>query len=53
MNLLKRIKYLPGAIKRGMVMGASKKGLIKGCVRFLFTGKFRKPMKDFVLGTKC
>ena len=47
MKLRDRIKYLPGAIKRGLDMGASKRGITKGCGRFLFTGNFRKPNPFF------
>lgn len=50
MKLLRRIKYLPDAIKRGLDMGVSKRGLIKGCIRFLFRGRFRKPNQLFTMG---
>lgn len=51
MKLINRIKFLPGAIKDGMNMGVSKRGLVKGCLRFLFTDRFRKPNKLFTMGT--
>lgn len=51
MNLFARIKFIPGAVKTGLDMGVSKRGLIKGCVRFLFKGSFRKRNKLFTMGT--
>lgn len=51
MKLKDRIKFLPGAIKRGLEMGVSKRGLVKGCFRFLFKGHFRKLNKLFTMGT--
>ena len=51
MKIRDRIEFLPSAIKMGLDMGVSKRGLIKGCVRFLFKGHFRKPNELFTLGT--
>lgn len=51
MKVRDRIKYLPSAIKRGLAMGVSKRGLIKGGVRFLFKGHFRKPNELFTWST--
>lgn len=51
MKLVNRIKYLPGAIKQGLAMGVSKRGLAKGCFRFLFMGHFRKQNELFTMGT--
>lgn len=47
MNLRDRIKYIPGAVKRGLDMGASNRGIIECCMRFLFTGSFRKRNRLF------
>ena len=47
MKLSARIKYLPSAIIRGLAMGVRKRGIVKGCTRFLFRGSFRKPNKFF------
>jgi len=46
-KLINRIKFLPGAIRQGLDMGVSKRGIVKGCFRFLFMGRFRKPNKLF------
>ncbi len=51
MSLKNRIKFIPEAIKTGRSMGVSTRGLIKGCMRFLFKGSFRKRNKLFTLGT--
>ena len=50
MSLIKRIKFLPSAIKNGLNMGVSKRGLVKGCTRFLFKGSFRKRNELFTMG---
>lgn len=53
MKISKRVKFLPSAIREGLAMGVSKREIIKGCARFLFTDSFRKRNKLFIgtLGT--